>query len=416
MDDQKIYIIGAGLSGLVAALELEKSGYSPIILEASGKIGGRVKTDMHDGFILDRGFQVLLTAYPEAKRYLNLYALNLKTFEPGAVIFDSKDVSILSDPLRNPFKLLNMAFSSVGSFSDKIKLFRLTLKLKKKSIEEIFEAPSLTTLQYLKNQGFSDLIISNFFGPFFRGVFLEKHLNTSSRMFEFIFKMFSEGHAAVPELGMGEIPKMLRQQLSKTQIYFNTAVKKVEMNTIVLANGDTLEADRILVCTQPDAIMDQLKGQFSQSKSVITLYFSTLKTFMLRPMLGLISTEAFLINNFVFMDDVSPAYGKEDSSLLSVSILESNLPEEELIKQVKLELAQISGIKAQFFKFIKSYYIPHALPQVDDPKAFIPATECKITDKVFLGGDYLLNGSINAAMTSGRLVAEAVVRSYTPVH
>ena len=135
MEEKKIYIIGAGLSGLVAALELEKAGLSPVILEASDRVGGRMKTDEIDGFRLDHGFQVLNTAYPEAKKYLDLHALQLKTFDPGAVIFDGKDSYVITDPLRNPLKIVGMAFSKVGTFLDKVKMFSLTQELKKKSNE-----------------------------------------------------------------------------------------------------------------------------------------------------------------------------------------------------------------------------------------------------------------------------------------
>ena len=279
MKEEKIYIIGAGISGLIAALELEKAGFSPVILESSDQVGGRVKTDVVDGFLLDHGFQVLNTAYPEAKKYLDFQALHLKTFDPGAVILNSKESYIISDPMRNPLKIMGMVFSKVGTFLDKVKMFALTQELKKKTNEEIFNTPSLPTLQYLKAYGFSDQIITNFFIPFFRGVFLEKQLNTSSRMFEFVFKMFSLGHAAVPEKGMGEIPKLLRKQLSTTQIYFNTAVKEVQGNAIHLENGETLLADRIIIAVQPDKVMKQLQGQFAAPRKVINMYFSLQKSF-----------------------------------------------------------------------------------------------------------------------------------------
>ncbi|HAZ24590.1 MAG TPA: amine oxidase, partial [Algoriphagus sp.] len=187
-----------------------------------------------------------------------------------------------------------------------------------------FNTPSLPTLQYLKAYGFSDQIITNFFIPFFRGVFLEKQLNTSSRMFEFVFKMFSLGHAAVPEKGMGEIPKLLRKQLSTTQIYFNTAVKEVQGNAIHLENGETLLADRIIIAVQPDKVMKQLQGQFAAPRKVINMYFSLQKSFLARPMIGLLN-EGKYVNNIVFMDDVSDAYCSSDRSLLSVTVLESEL-------------------------------------------------------------------------------------------
>lgn len=415
MEEEKIYIVGAGLSGLIAALELEKSGFTPIILESSDRIGGRMKTDEVDGFLLDHGFQVLNTAYPEAKKYLDFQALRLKTFDPGAVIFEGKDSYLITDPMRNPLKIVGMAFSKVGTFLDKVKMFTLTQELKKKTNEAIFNEPSIPTHQYLKDYGFSDQIIDNFFKPFFRGIFLEKHLNTSSRMFEFVFKMFAVGHAAIPENGMGEIPEMIRRQLSKTQILFNSPVEKVEGKTIYLEKGKTLEADRIIIAVQPDKVMKQLQGQFAPSHPVINLYFSTLKSFLARPMIGLLPGD-HLVNNIVYMDDVSKAYSTNGRALLSVTVLESDLGEKDLVKVVQAELEGISGIRAEYFKFVKAYSIPYALPNLDDMKYSIPFSECKITDHVYLAGDYLLNGSINAAMTSGRTAAEAVVFSYVPTH
>ncbi|MFC3414933.1 NAD(P)/FAD-dependent oxidoreductase [Algoriphagus hitonicola] len=415
MKEDKIYIIGAGISGLIAALELERAGYSPVILEASDRVGGRMKTDKVDGFLMDHGFQVLNTAYPEVKKYLDLQLLKIKTFDPGAVIFDGKESYLISDPMRNPLKIVGMAFSKVGSFLDKVKMFSLTQELKKKTNEEIFNSPSVPTLQYLREYGFSQAIIENFFKPFFRGIFLEKHLNTSSRMFEFVFKMFAIGHAAIPENGMEEIPKMLRKQLSQTQLYFESRVKEIQGNSIHLENGEVIIADRIIVAVQPDQVMKQLQGQFAAPRKVINLYFSLQKSFLARPMIGLVKGEQ-LINNLVFMDDVSEVYAPKDRSLLSVTILDSVLEEKELVKAVQLELSEISGIKPDFFKYLKGYWIDYALPNLDDLRYQIPFTECKITDDVFLAGDYLLNGSINAAMTSGRTAAEAVIHSFMPTH
>jgi protoporphyrinogen oxidase len=412
MSEKKIYIVGAGLSGLIAALELEKAGLSPVILEASDRVGGRMKTDIVEGYRLDHGFQVLNTAYPEAKRYLDFQALQLKNFDPGAIIFEGKDSYILTDPLRNPLKLVGMAVSRVGTFLDKVKVFTLTQELKKKSSEEIFAEPSLPTHEYLKKYGFSDAIITNFFRPFFRGIFLEKDLETSSRMFEFVFKMFSQGYAAVPAKGMGQIPEMIKSQLQTTEIRLNSPVASVEGGKILLADGTQLEADRIIVAVQPDLVMKQLEGQFAPSRKVINLYFAAPKSFLGRPMIGLITGQR-VINNLVFMEDVSKDYVPAGKSLLSVTVLDTELTDKELIKLVQSELEEISGTKADQFKHLKTYLIPHALPQVGDLKFSIPFTECKVLDQVFLAGDYLLHGSINAAMTSGRTAAEAVIHSFS---
>lgn len=410
--DQKIYIIGAGISGLIAAYELERAGYSPVILEASDMAGGRVRTDEYDGFLLDRGFQVLLTAYPEAQRYLDYNDLNLKQFDPGAIILQPGNSFTIDDPLRYPSKLINMAFSPVGTLMDKVKIYQLTQMLKQKTEKEIFLEPSTTTLQFLKDYGFSEKIINNFFKPFFKGIFLENELSTSSRMFKFVFKMFSLGHASIPENGMQAIPEQLKNKLTKSQFKFNTPVERVEGRKIYLVTGEDLEADSIIIATRPDKILKQLQGQFKPFRKVINLYFSLSHSFIAQPKIALVSDDKFLINNLVFMTDVSKAYSKNDKALLSVSITKPVEVNDKLAKMIAKELSALTKINAEYFEHLQTYEIEEALPQVEDMGYSLDSGNTKIHDGVFLAGDYLLNGSINAAMTAGRKAAEAIVLSH----
>jgi protoporphyrinogen oxidase len=412
--EMDIFIIGAGISGLIAAYELEKAGFNPIILESGNAVGGRVRSDYQDGFIFDRGFQVLLTAYPEAQRYLDYDALHLKKFDPGAIILRPGNLFTIHDPLRSPLKIVSMAFSSVGTFMDKIRIFKLTQSLKSKTEDEIFNEPNKTTLEFLRDYGFSERIIENFFMPFFRGIFLENELETSSRMFNFVFKMFSIGHAAVPQKGMQAISDQLKGKLVKTSIRLNTAVEKIEGNVIELSSGERINADKIIIATRPDRFLSQMEGQFKPSRKVVNLYFSLEKSFFASPMIGLVTDKQFLVNNLVFMTDVSKSYAKSDRALLSVSITKPIPVDNKLIEMVKIELEALTHIKSGHFKLEKKYEIKDALPQVEDMKSSISATQTKIYDNVFLSGDYLLNGSINAAMTAGRKAAEAVILSLQP--
>ncbi|CAN0581271.1 unnamed protein product, partial [Ectocarpus sp. 12 AP-2014] len=197
--DYKIHIIGAGVSGLIAATVLEQNGFSPIIIEASDRVGGRVKTDKINGYQLDQGFQVLLTAYPAAQKYLDYKSLELQHYLPGTSIFKNKKQEVIGDPLRVTSLLFSTLFSSIGSFSDKLKILKLNTRLKNKTIDEIFSDKEQSTLSYLTALDFSESIINDFFKPFFSGIFLEDQLETSSRMFEFVYKMFGEGSAALPK-------------------------------------------------------------------------------------------------------------------------------------------------------------------------------------------------------------------------
>ena len=229
---KKVHIVGGGVSGLIAATVLEKNGISPIIIEASERVGGRIKTDITDGYQLDHGFQVLLSSYKAAKKYLNFQDLELQTLKAGACIFkDGKKISF-GDPLRDPTLLFSTLFSSIGTLNDKIKIAKLNFKLQKKSIVSIFDTKEVSTNQYLKDFGFSNKIIDHFFRPFFNGIFLETGLKTSSRMFEFIFKKFGEGSATIPKNGMEQISKQLKNNLKNTTFYFNTKVIAIENQQI----------------------------------------------------------------------------------------------------------------------------------------------------------------------------------------
>lgn len=408
--NEQVIIIGAGISGLTAAIELEKNGTSPMIYEATDNIGGRVKTDYIEGFQLDHGFQVLLTAYPEARKYLDYDALELKTFSPGALIYDGNKTFALSDPLRQPSTLFTMISSPVGSLGDKVKMWSLSRMLKKKSLEEIFREKEVSTLQYLMDYGFTEKIINHFFKPFFSGIYLEDKLATSSRMFEFVFKMFSEGNAAVPAKGMQEIPNQLFAQLKNTKIHFNKKVSRIEGQTIAFINGDMVEAEKIIIAADPYRILPGLSSQTQDYHSVVNLYFSVNQSVIQKPLIGLVSKKGALINNFNYMTDVSKDYAPAGKCLLSVSVVkDTQLKDEALIDKVKEEFAQLSGQDQGEMQFLNMYRIKRALPVLDDIQTDIQPTATRIQSKVFLAGDYLLNGSLNAAMVSGRAAAMAAL-------
>ena len=194
-DTTDAVIVGAGLAGLACGCELAQRGLSCVLLEASDGVGGRARTDQVDGFLLDRGFQVLLTDYPEAKRLLDYPALQLQSFEPGALVRINGKFHRVSDPWRRPSEAMSTLMAPIGSVSDKLDLGKLRAKLSGDSQEDP-QAGQISTMQYLRDFGFSSAMIDSFFRPFLGGIFLERELLTSSRMFEFVFRMFSSGEAS----------------------------------------------------------------------------------------------------------------------------------------------------------------------------------------------------------------------------
>ena len=185
--DQSIHIVGGGISGIIAALELESAGLKPIIYEKQDHLGGRVRTDYIDGYPFDRGFQVLLTAYPEAQRYLDYEELELQPFLSGSRVYYQGKTVRIGDPLSSATFWLDSLDPTLSTLKDKIKTLQLSLRLKGKSFSDIFSEDETSALEYLQGLGFSDRVIERFFTPFFGGIFLETELRTSSRLFEFLF-------------------------------------------------------------------------------------------------------------------------------------------------------------------------------------------------------------------------------------
>ncbi|WP_026994435.1 NAD(P)/FAD-dependent oxidoreductase [Flectobacillus major] len=403
-----ILIIGAGIAGLTCAKKLKERGINALIVEASDAIGGRVRTDSENGFLLDRGFQILLTAYPEAQHLLNYDSLDLKAFQSGALIkVDNQPQSfeILSNPFQQPSTLFQSLFSKIGSLTDKLRILRLVIDTQNLS-DEILTYQGISTIDFLRNYGFSESFIQQFFMPFFGGVFLENDLATSSSFFRYIFGKFYEGEAVIPAKGIQEIPKQLASQLSPNQIRLNTKVLKIEQNKAYLANGEVLVADKIIVATDGFNAA-KLLGNTPPThyNSTTCTYFEAQSSPLAHKMLALNTNRKGLVHNLCVPSDIAPGYAPVGKSLISVStqgpIAASG---EELSVLIKKELESWFGKETSLWKFIKSYKIPHALNTFGASSTL--GTSFKITETLYQCGDYTTYPSLNAAMMSGRKVAE----------
>ena len=407
----KIHIIGGGVSGLIAAGILEKKGFNPIILEASERVGGRIKTDIIEGYQLDHGFQVLLTSYPAVKKYLDCNALDLQFFLPGASIFKAYTQSIIGDPLRDISFLTSTLFSGIGSISDKFKILKLNHKIKNKSLTDIFTEKEQTTISYLRDFGFSNKIINDFFIPFFSGIFLENQLVTSSRMFEFVYKMFGEGQAAIPKAGMEAIPIQLLNNLKTTTFQYNTEIVNVKDRQITLKNGSKLESDFTILTIPTSGLVSNIKNQPTEWNSCVTLYFETNKRVIQKRLIGLIAKSGSLVNNIVYNSCLS-SVTKPDHELLCVTVIDDqNLSDQELVTAVKDELKVLCNISIK--RFIKQYRINKALPKLENLKYEMNSNDLQLSKSLFVAGDTHLNASFNAAMISGEQAALAVINAAT---
>jgi protoporphyrinogen oxidase len=409
MNDFSTVIIGGGISGLTCAKYLNEKGYGFMLLEGSDALGGRVRTDKVDGFLLDRGFQVLLTNYPEAKKILNYNNLDLKYFSSGSMIKAEKGFMKMENPFRNKMAYITMAFSSVGSLSDKLKIRKFANELAEIPDEDFFKMDATDTLTFLKNYGWSDKMINNFFRPFFGGVFLENDLVTSSNFFQFVFKQFFRGDAAIPADGIQAIPEQIAEMIPNNRIRKNARVKGFEGNQIFLDGGEVITADKIVVATDPHT-SDELLGETNKRVYNITTctYFSAESSPLNgQKFIALNPNRRGAVHNVCVPSDIAPNYGNAGKSLISVSTqgLEK-LDERNLTNRIKRELFDWFGAKVNVWKHLKTYHIPESLVQY---LAGSEKQEMKLAENLYRCGDYLAYPSLNAAMQTGREVAQIIM-------
>jgi phytoene dehydrogenase-like protein len=406
-----ITIIGAGISGLTAAVYLHRKGFKIKILEASDRAGGRIKTDLVDGFRLDKGFQVLLTEYPETKALLDYEKLNLKRFLPGATVLYENGQFEIADPFRRPSALFSTVFAPVGTLKDKINTFLLKNKLVKISVPSIFNQTETETILQLKKYGFRVKMIDRFYKPFFSGIFLENDLTTSSNMFDFVMKMFSEGDAALPELGMEEIPKQLIAMLPKDSIQYNIKVNAIENNKIICENGKIVETETIIIATEAIGLASNYIPKNKQDFHQVTNVYFEAKIPPTQKAVVVLNAAANKkwASNLTVLTNVSKKYSSDERVLISVSLNGNpTVDDETLAKNMQLELKNWYGNQVNDWKIIKVYRINYALPNQKKVTNEVLNSELELDKNVFICGDHLMNGSINAAMKSGRLVAELI--------
>lgn len=402
-----VVIVGGGLAGLTCARRLQARQQSCVVLEAADAVGGRVRTDRVEGFQLDRGFQVLLTAYPAAQRWLDYDALSLRRFSAGARVWCDGGWHVVSDPTREPGDMMATLRAPVGTLADKLKIATLRSAARRGTLDEIFTRPETTALEAVEAHGFSDGMIERFLRPWLGGIFLDDTLGASSRMLTFVMRMFAEGHAAVPDAGMQAIPEQLAAGLAPGTIRLNTPVVAVDGSTVTLQSGERIVADRIVVATDGTTAARLLPERPPTAwRSVTCLYFAASTSPLGAPVLALNGSGQGLVNNVAVMSDVASHYAPPGQSLVSVSVLK-DVPGDDaaVAAQVQEELIRWFGPPASAWRWLRSYRIARALPvrwPLDRP-APVP-----VRPGVWAAGDFLTTPSIQGAMEIGERVADAV--------
>lgn len=418
-------IVGGGLAGLAAATYLSSLSLPFLLLEASNSFGGRAQTDMHDGFLLDRGFHIFLSSFPECRRLLNFPQLDLQQFYPGALVYESERFHRIADPFRRPLESLPSLFNPIGSLPDKLLIGLTRLRAATLSDEAILSSDELTIYDYLKSTGFSDSIIEKFLRPFFAGIFFDMNLSTSSRLFQLVFKCLALGDNALPAGGIGSMAQQLVARLPASSLRTNSRVTSISGGTVALASGEAITTDFgiIVAVEQPEAKkllpqafesniesgVDSLK---TPTRSTVCLYFSADRAPIAEPILILNGSGKGIVNNMFFVTNVAPSYAPKGKVLVSVSLigLYQDRSDEDLTAEVVQELTGWFGSDVTgSWRHLRTYRIGFAQPDQTPPTNPI-GRNSRIDEGLYVCGDHWSWATFDGALLSGRKAAEALVR------
>lgn len=422
-ESRPILIIGAGLAGLRCALALQEQGIPYLLLDKASGPGGRIRTDSVDGFRLDRGFQVLLTGYPEVRSTFDMAALDLHPFRAGALIRRGGTFHRLSDPFRHPADTLRTLFAGIGTLRDKVRILTLRRTVRSSGVSEQGHRPAGRSIRdsLEKRWGFSRDMIDGFFRPFLGGITLDADLQSDEAFFTFVMRMFSEGHAALPAGGMQNLPDQLAARLDASRLMWNTEVVRIEGNhSVVLADGQRLEGAHVVLSTDMHAAAELgTAGNERGWNGTSCVYFASDEAPVSEPVLVLDGEPddavhaACRINSVVVPSLVAPGYAPEGRHLINVSCVGlASGSDSDLEAAIRDRMRTWFGPSVSAWKHLRTYHIPRALPSQQAGTLTREALPFHVSaDGPVVCGDHVTTSSINGALASGRAAATYLIEN-----
>lgn len=403
MDIEKtqVVILGAGMAGLTCALELERRGVDYRLLEAREQVGGRVATDEVEGFLLDRGFQVLLSGYPELRRILNYQTLKLRPIRSGAVIRQDGRNLVLPNPLRDPQLAWQAWRSPVGTRADKLRVAWLGLRSLLWREPHCFAQRQQTTREFLEHEGFSQAMIETFWRPFLGGVFLDDELSTGADLFRFLMPLFAWSSVVLPSGGMGQIPRQIERRLNRERIVLGADITSIEGKVCRDARGRAWQGDQLVVALDGAGAGRLLGCSDPVYRGTHCSYFAAPASPGGRGRLHLVADREAPVHHWLVISDSVPGYAPAGQSLISVSSQGRQCPSEEVLRGYFSEIYGAGPVEQ--WRLLRQYSIPQALPAFHSGQGL---GNPSLGAGLWRCGDAHSYPSLNAAVASGRRVAE----------
>ncbi|MCH0564202.1 MULTISPECIES: NAD(P)/FAD-dependent oxidoreductase [unclassified Streptomyces] len=404
-DATDVLVVGAGVAGLACARDLLAAGVDVRVVEASDAVGGRMRTDRVDGFVVDRGFQVFNTSYPQVRRRLTLRDLRLRPFTPGVLVHAESGRMRFSDPTRRPGALPELLPGRLAGPRDLLALGLLSGRDMLAPPRWLKAAGDTTTRTALADAGFSDAFVQRFFRPFLSGVFLEDELETSGRFFHLVWRSMLRGTLCLPGDGVGAVPRALAAALPKGTVRLETPVERLTPDGALTANGRELPARTVVVATGPGPVAGLLPGVAVPAYRVVTTYYHVAERSPLGEPTLLVDTRRRFLNTCV-LSEVVRGHAPPGHALVATSVLGHDTEGRERV--VRGAVGEAYGTGTDSWDLLTVRTVTDALPAMPPPQPLSRTT--RVGPGRHVCGDHRATGSVQGAMASGARAAREVLR------
>ncbi|KOV74886.1 amine oxidase [Streptomyces sp. AS58] len=397
-------VVGAGLAGLACALDLSRAGRRVALLEASDGVGGRMRTDRRDGFLLDRGFQVFNTAYPQVKRRVDLRRLRLRPFTPGYVVQHGTGPLRLADPTRRPGWAGSLLPGKALPARDLAAMAALTARDALVPADFLKRRPDDSTAASLSRAGVSAATVDRVLRPFLSGVFLEDRLETSARFFHLVWRSMVRGTVCLPGDGIGAVPAQLADGLPDGVLRLEAPVTALTASGVLLTDGAELPAATVVVATEAATAARLLPGlSVPDSRTVTTYYHAAERSPLAEPTL-VVDGSGTVLNTCVLTEAV-PAYAPPGTALVSTSVLGADRAGAG--ETVLRRLAELYETDTSGWQQVAVRTVAGALPVMVPPWPLSRTT--RFGPGRYVCGDHRATGSVQGALASGARAAREVL-------
>jgi hypothetical protein len=396
-DDADVLVVGAGLAGLRAAQVLDAAGQRVIIVDGADRVGGRLSSRRVEGFVLDRGFQLINPAYPELAATGVMSDFDLRSFSSVVRFSDGTSSYELGDPRVDPRRLITSLRHPDLSVSDALKIGLTLAVLRYSSAAQIVRGGDISTRDALRRRGVSSRAIDGVLAPFLRGTLLDDELATSWHYSALVLKSFTRGRPGTHPAGIVALPEALATSLALASVRLGETVLNVGATGVETDQG-RYDARAVIVATDATSA-HRLTGVRDPGWRAQSTWWWSLPeqhdTVQLR-----IDTRRKFLSSALDVSSVARERAPRGCSLIGACANgEFDVTCDEGVRE---DVARLYGVTTSDVRLIERDTVTHALPVVRPP---LNLHQSQVHDDVIVAGDYLQTPSIQGALVSGRRAA-----------